>query len=133
MIFASPVTDEGRLFLDTVLENLADLRVPVPLNKLEGPGNTVSFLGILFDTALLELLLPLDKLARLRRLVASCLGRKSDRHLDLDSLLGTLSQVAVVVRPGRIFLQQLFFMMVKASRKHYFVHLDSVAWAYLAW
>ena len=65
LIFASPFTDEGHLFLDTVLGILADLRVPVALNKLEGLCTTVG-LGILIDTARLGLQLPLDKLARLR-------------------------------------------------------------------
>ena len=50
MIFVSPFTDEGRLFLDTVLWILADLQVPVALSNLEGPGTTISFLGILIDT-----------------------------------------------------------------------------------
>ena len=45
LIFASPFTDEGRLFLDTVLGILADLRVPVTLKELEGPGTMVSFFG----------------------------------------------------------------------------------------
>ena len=43
LIFASPFTDEGCVFLDTVLGVLADLWVPVALNKLEGPGITVTF------------------------------------------------------------------------------------------
>ena len=75
LIFASPFADEGRLLLDTVLGMLADLRVPVALNKLEGPDTTVTFLGIVIDTARMELRLPLDKLTRLRRLVASWLAK----------------------------------------------------------
>ena len=51
LIFAFPFTDEGRLFLDMVLGTLADLRVPVARNKLEGPDTMVTFLGILIDTA----------------------------------------------------------------------------------
>ena len=105
----------------------------VTLNKLEGLGTTVSFWGILIHTAQLELWLPLHKLARLRRLVASWLGRRSGHRLELESLLRLLSHTAVVVNPGRIFLWQLFALMAKASRRHYFVDLDSVARADLAW
>ena len=71
MIFASPFTDEGSLFLETALGVLADLQVSVSLDKLEGPSTTVTFLGILIETARLALWLPLDKGARLRRLVAA--------------------------------------------------------------
>ena len=81
----------------------------------------------------MELRLPLDKLARLRRLVSSWLGRRSGRRVELESLLGHLSHVAIVVRPGRVFLQQLFALMARASGRHYFVNLDLVARADLAW
>ena len=69
LIFASSFTDEGRLFLDTALGVFADMLVPVSWDKLAGTSTTVTFLGILIDTARLELRLPLDKLAHLR-----CIG-----------------------------------------------------------
>ena len=58
MIFASPFTDEGRLFPVTALRVLVDRRVLVALNKLEGLSTTVTFLAILVDTARLELQFP---------------------------------------------------------------------------
>ena len=86
------------MFLDTTLGVLADFQVLVALYKLEGPSTTVTFLGILIDTARLKLRVPLDKLARLRQLVASWLGKSSGRRLDLESLLGHLSHATVVVK-----------------------------------
>ena len=132
LIFASLFTGESCLFLDTVLGILADLRVPVALNKLEGLGTMVG-LGILIDTARLELQLPLDSLVHLRRSVASWLGRRSGSRLELESLRGHLAHVVVVAELGRIFLRQLFALMAEASRRHYLVHLDSVAQADLVW
>ena len=90
-------------------------------------------LGIFIDTAWLELRLPLDNLAHLRRLVASWFGRRSGHRLELDSLHGHLSHVAVVAKPGRSFLRQLFALMANASRRHYLVHSDSLTQADLAW
>ena len=55
LILVSSFTDEGRLFLDIALGVLEDLRVLVSLDKLERPSTTVTFLGILIDTARLEL------------------------------------------------------------------------------
>ena len=109
------------------------LGVPVAMNKLEGPCTTVSFLGILVDTPQLELQLPLDNLACMRRLVVSWLGRRFGHHLELESVLGHLFHAAVVVKLGRIFLRQLFALMAKASRRHCFVHLDLVALTNLVW
>ena len=68
----------------------------------------VTFLGIQIDTARLELRLPLDKLACLRRIVVNWLGRRSGHRSDLESLLGHLSHAAVVVKPGRIFAAAVF-------------------------
>ena len=133
LLFGSPFSGEGGAFLRITLEVFASLGVPVAVSKLEGPSTTVTFLGIVIDTARLKLRLPSDKLARLRLLVASWLGRRSGRRADLESLLGHLSHAAVVVRPGRIFLRHLFSLMAKVSRRHYFVHLDVVARADLAW
>ena len=87
LTFASLFTVEGGLFLDTVLGILADLQVPVALNELEGPGTMVG-LGILIDTARRGLRLPLDKLARLRRSIASWLGGRYGCCLELESLHG---------------------------------------------
>ena len=125
MIFASLFTEEGHLFLNTVLGTLADLRVPVALNKLEGVGTMVG-LGILIDNAL-------DKLACLRHSVASWLGRRFGHRLEMESLLGDLSHTAVVAKPGRIFLWQLFSLMAEASRGAHSVHLDLVAQTDSAW
>ena len=102
-------------------------------NKLEDPTTTVTFLGIVIHTARMELLLPLDKLVHLRALACSWLGRRSGRRSDLESLLGHLSCAAVVVKPGRIFLQQLFSQMAKASKRHYRTLCTWIWWLGLIW
>ena len=76
---------------------------------------------------------PPDRLACLRHLVASWLGRRFGSCSDLDSLLGHLSHESVVVKPGRIFLWQLFSLIVRNLEWNYFAHLDSIARTTLAW
>ena len=133
LIFGSPFSDEGQSFLRIALSVLADLGVPVSLPKLEGPSTSVTFLGILIDTARMELRLPLDKLSRLRDLVARWRGRRSGSRSECESLLGHLSHAAVVIKPGRIFLRHLFSLMARVSMRHHYVHLDVMARADLAW
>ena len=133
LLFGSPLSDEGSRALTTALRTLAELRIPVSLPKLEGPSTTVTFLGIILDSARLELRLPPDKVERIRGLVRSWLGRRSGRRSDLESLLGHLSHAAVVVKPGHIFLRQLFSLLAKVEGRHHFVHLNAVAKADLAW
>ena len=109
------------------------MRIPVSLPKLEGPCTTATFLEIVLDSAQLELRLPPDKVERIRGLVCSWLGRQSGRQSDLESLLGHLSHVAVVVKPGRFFLRYLFSLLAKVEGRNQFVHLNAMAKADLAW
>ena len=102
------------------------------LDKLDGLSTTVTFLAILTDTARLELREPLDKLARLRCVAASSSGRRSGGRSDLESLHGHFCYAAVVVKPRRIFLWQLFSLMARASERHYFVQLELIATVNLA-
>ena len=126
-------TGEAHLALRTAMDVFADLHVPVSLPKPEGPSTTVSFFGILIDTVQMELRLPHDKLLHLKSLVVNLLGRRFGWRSVVKSLLGHLLHPAVVVKPGRIFLRHLFFLMTNVAMKHHFVYLDAMAWADLAW
>ena len=52
---------------------------------------------------------------------------------DLESLLGSLSHVAVAVQPGRLFLQQSFGLLSVASRPFHYICLNLATRADLAW
>ena len=58
LLFGSPFTSEGGAFLCITLEVFASLGVPVAVSKLEGDSTMVIFLGIVIDTAPLELRIP---------------------------------------------------------------------------
>ena len=92
-----PFVGKGQSFLRITLSVLADLGVPVSLPKLEGPSTSVTFLGILINTARMELHLLLDKLSRLRDLVTRWRGRRLGSRSECKSLLGHLSHAAVVI------------------------------------
>ena len=74
------------------------------LHKIKGPASTVTFLGVVVDTAQFELHLPLDKLTHLQDLVIAWRGKRSGSFKGFESLLGHLSHAATVIRQGRIFL-----------------------------
>ena len=133
LIFGRPGSDEGLRYRQIALQVLEDLNIPVAWPKLEGPSTLVTFLGILIDTIRLELRLPLPKLARLRSLLSQWCRRRSGSRAGFESLLGHLSQAAIVVRPGRIFLRHLFTLLSRCPRDRRFVHLDRMARADLLW
>ena len=86
----------------------ADLGVPVAVHKTEGPSSCVTFLGIQVDTDKGQLRFPWEKLQRVRDKVQPWLHRGSHTRKDLESLLCHLSNAAMVIRPGRVFLRSLF-------------------------
>jgi hypothetical protein len=100
-----PGMDTCRVNLDRILAVCSDLGVPLAMEKLEGPSQCMTFLGIEIDTACGQLRLPAEKLARLKALLAQWATRRSCQRRHLESLVGTLQHACQVVRPGRAFLR----------------------------
>ena len=128
-----PGSDEAAHYLSQVLELMNELGVPIAMHKIKGPSTTLTFLGILIDSQLLQLRSPADKLQQIRSLLQSCCHKQSCRRKELESLLGHVSHVAVVVQPGRALLRELFTCLKLAHAPHHFVHLNKAARADLCW
>ena len=69
----------------------------------------------------------------LQQLLDVWIWNKNFTRKDLESLLGHLSHAATVIHPGCIFLYQLFSLLSVASRPSFFIRLNAVARADLAW
>ena len=108
ILLGSPGTNPCTRDVERVLDTFHDLGVPVAENKLVGPSTYITFLGIEIDSVQLKLPLPEDKLERVKTLVAEWRGRRSCRKRELESLIGHLSHVCKVVRPGRRFSVQYY-------------------------
>ena len=65
--------------------------MPVEPENDQGPATTITFLGLKLDTVALEVRLPQDKLANLRTLLRSWLGRKACGKRELLTLIGSMS------------------------------------------
>lgn len=83
LILAPPGGDQCGRHLAKLLALFDRLRVPVASEKVEGPLTCLKFLGIEIDTQWMCLRLPQDKLADLKQLVASWIGKKSCSLGDL--------------------------------------------------
>ena len=64
------------------------LGVPMEPSKLEGPSQTLKFLGIKVNTVNLQLHLPEDKLCQLKKELASLILERTVSKSDLESLVG---------------------------------------------
>ena len=83
------------------------LGLPVSPEKLEGPSQTITFLGIEIDSITMEARLPKDKLDTLSSTISEWLTKTTATQRELQSLIGQLNFACKVVRSGRSFLRRL--------------------------
>ena len=97
---------------------------PLAQHKTEGPTTVLTLLGIRIDTTLFQLSLPEEKIARLQDLLAQWIRRKCCSKKDLESFIGHLSHAATVIRPGRIFLRNLFTLLSRLTNPQHSARLN---------
>uniref|UniRef100_A0A1X7UFL3 Reverse transcriptase domain-containing protein n=1 Tax=Amphimedon queenslandica TaxID=400682 RepID=A0A1X7UFL3_AMPQE len=110
--------------LSTAVLLCLKLGLPVAAQKVVGPATTIVFLSILIDSAGQEVRLPDDKLVWLRQELRSWGDKRAATKRQLQSLIGLLSHVAKVVRPGRPFLRSLIDAMMIPQRQNQKVRLN---------
>lgn len=109
----------------TLLALLQELGLPVQQAKLaeEGtPACVATFLGIVVDTVAMELRLTEERLASMRTLLSEWGTRKRAKLQEVQSLAGTLSFAASVVRPGRLYTARIFEATRGAARRRNRTH-----------
>ena len=130
-----PESPECGRNLETILTVCAELGIPLAMDKLEGPTDRITFLGIELDTRAGVMRLPADKLSRLKVLLTEWSARRSCRRRQLESLIGTLQHACRVVRPGRSFLRRAIDLLRTpgATRGHHHIRLNREFRADLQW
>ena len=130
-----PNSDLCRNNLELIVAVCRDLGVPLTREKLEGPSQCLTFLGIEIDTASSQLRLPVDKLARLKALLAQWAARRSCQCRHLESLVGSVQHACRVVRPGRAFLRRIIDLLriPSATKGHHHIRLNREFRADLQW
>ena len=110
-----------------------DMGFPVAPDKLVGPSTTLSFLGIELDSVSMVMRLPRSKLEHLKASLGRWLGKKSARKRKLQSIIGQLSDAAIVFQPGRTFLRSLVEMAKIPMKQEHLVNLNGECKADLHW
>ncbi len=91
----------------TLVTLLRTLGFSIAWDKVEGPTQSLVFLGVLLDSQLLTASLPPDKVDNLLALLAQYLSRQRASYRQLQQLAGKLAWAALVVTGGRIYLQRV--------------------------
>uniref|UniRef100_A0A7M6DPV8 Reverse transcriptase domain-containing protein n=1 Tax=Clytia hemisphaerica TaxID=252671 RepID=A0A7M6DPV8_9CNID len=117
-----PLRDQAEYEMLLIQSVFGSIGVPVAEDKLEGPSQVLSYLGIEIDSVTFTIRLPANKLASLRDLVGSWIDKRKCVKRDLLSLIGSLSFARKVIKPGRIFLRRLIDLSTTVSKLHH--HID---------
>ena len=106
---------------------------PLEEDKCQGPAQVLTFLGIELDTSKMEIRLPVEKLERLRKLLAEWEGRKAGKKRELPSLIGYLQHASKAVRQGCSFLRRLITLSTVVKNLDNFVRLNNLARSDILW
>ena len=98
---------------------IACRKLGVPVHKLEAPSHSLSYCGVVFDTHSMSMSIPNTKRDELLLWLDKWQKRTSCKKTDLQSLVGKLNHIAMVIRPGRAFIGR----MLRCLREHH--HLRS--------
>ena len=98
LILGPPESSTCLYNLDTIKEVCQHLGVLPTLEKVEGPTQSLTFLGIVLDTKNMEACLPDEKLQRIREQVVTWLIKCKATKRQL------LQHATKVVKPGQTFV-----------------------------
>ena len=104
---ASPLKEECKTFIDSICQLCHQLGVPLAPEKIVGPYQVITYLGIEIDTVNFVIRLPQDKLQSLMQSLQDWQKRKKCTKKELLSLIGSLFFACKVVKCGRMFLRRL--------------------------
>ena len=94
--------------LDIFTQLYKDLRVPLAVEKIEGPSTSLTFLGIILDTEQMEIGFPDEKLKHIKVTLEEWLRCKKATKRQIHSMVGLLQHATKVVKCGRTFVGRLY-------------------------
>ena len=110
--------------LTCMCEAFAELNIPLAEGKIIGPSHIITYLGIEINSNLLTMSVPKDKYDELMVMLPSWLEKKTCTKRQLLSLIGKLSFICKVVRPGRIFLRRLIDLSMSVQRLSHHININ---------
>lgn len=93
--------------MNTLLSLLRALGFAINYSKVIGPAQSLTFLGVQFDTVPFVASLPRDKMAKLLTLLRATLARKSVTKKGLQQVAGKLVWAARLIKLGRAHVRRL--------------------------
>ena len=120
--------------LNTMISTCNDLGFSLNPSKISEPSTVMEYLGIVLDTDLLQARISADRLTEVLNELNQWRQRQTATKRQVLSLIGKLSFVSRVVRPGRTFIRRMLSIASKVQHLHQKVtltdefHLDVKWW-----
>ena len=119
--------------LRTIIRAFQDMQIPLAEDKIEGPSTSLIYLGIIINSHLMTIEIPLEKLLEATANLHNWINRRTCTKRQLKSLIGKLGHISKIVRPGRMFSRRLIDLSTTVERMHHHITLNSEARADIQW
>ena len=116
-IVVASTKEEAQWAQSMVINILRYVGFHISWAKVTPPSQVCRFLGLEIDSNEMEIRLPVDKLEKLKGLLAKYINKNSIGKKELESLGGLLSHCAHVVDGGRVYSRR-FYDLYKVILKH---------------
>ena len=100
-----------------------ELHIPLATDKVLGPACCMTYLGIEINSVEQTIAIPHEKYTELMELLPKWFIKRTCTKQQLLSLVGKLSFVCKVVRPGRIFLRWFINLSMTVRELHHHITL----------
>ena len=120
-------------YVESICNLCKNLGVPLAPDKIIGPSQVLTYLGIEIDTLNFVIRLPEDKFEALMVMLQEWKDKKKCKKRDLQSLIGSLSFACKVVKCGRMFLRRLIDLSTKVSGKNHYIDVTVEARKDIEW
>ena len=110
-----------------------DLGIPLSPEKIIGPLTQIVYLGIEINSITMSISVPDEKYQEIMAILPRWLNKRSCTKQQLLSLIGKLSFICKVVRPGRIFLRRLIDLSMTVDKLHHHININVHALADIKW
>lgn len=129
----APTFLECKHQLNTVITLLRELGFSIAWQKIAGPSQTITFLGIEIDSKRMQIRLPYEKVVAYKILLQEFLDRPRASLRQLQRLAGILAFTSNVVSSGRPYQQRILDLLRSVRRPHHKVRLgadvkDDIQW-----
>ena len=134
LIISAPKSSACFNNLQVILAICSHLGIPLAVEKIEGPAETLTFLGITVDTQNMEAQLPPTKLQNICNEIKAWLKKRdAKKRAAILSLVGLLQHTTKVVKPGRTFVSRMYATAARVKKLSHQTRLNTAFKSDLRW